>query len=76
MKLLKSDCKRIWLFDCRIKEDCIQAGLACFLPGSPEHGIFTVKDKTYVAQLSSKAAGKPGAARIINARLPLLDCPR
>jgi len=35
-----------------------------------------VQDKTHVVQLSSKTAGKPGAVRIINARLPLLDCPR
>jgi hypothetical protein len=73
MKLLKSTCEKIWLFDCRIKEDYIEAGLACFLPHSPSRGTFVVKDKTYVAQLSSKAVDKPGAIRISNARLPLFD---
>lgn len=73
MKLLKSTCERIWLFDCRIKDDCIEAGLACFLPNSPPRGTFIVKDKTYQAQLSSRAAEKPSAVRITNARLPLFD---
>jgi hypothetical protein len=73
MKLLKSTCEKIWLFDCRIKEDHIEAGLACFLPHSPSHAIFVVKDKTYTTQLSSKAAEKPSAVRITNARLPLFD---
>jgi hypothetical protein len=73
MKLLKSTCEKIWLFDCRIKEDCIEAGLACFLPHSPSRGTFLVKDKAYVAQTSSKAMDKPGVVRIINARLPLFD---
>lgn len=73
MKLLKSTCEKIWLFDCRIKDDCIQAGLGCFLAGSPAHGTFVVQDKTYTVQLSSKATEKPSAVRIVNARLPLLD---
>jgi hypothetical protein len=73
MKLLKSTCEKIWLFDCQIKEDRIEAGLACFLPHSPSHGIFVTKGKEYKAQLSSRAVDKPSAVRIINARLPLFD---
>ena len=73
MKLLKSTCEKVWLFDCQIKEDYIEAGLACFLPHGPSHATFMVKDKTYKAQLSSKAVDKPGAVSIINARLPLFD---
>lgn len=72
MKLLKSTCKKVWLFDCSVREDCIQAGMACFLPHSPARAVFNVNGRSYVAQLSSKAAGMPGAVRIINARLPLV----
>jgi hypothetical protein len=73
MKLLKSTCEKVWLFDCQIKEDHIEAGLACFLPHSPSCSTFMVKGETYKAQLSSKAVDKPGAVSIINARLPLFD---
>ncbi len=73
MKLLKSDCEKIWLFDCKIKEDHIEAGLACFLPFSPSRGVFTVEGKTYAVQLSNGTAEKPSASRIVNARLALFD---
>jgi len=73
MKLLKSTCEKVWLFDCQIKEDHVEAGLACFLLGSPSYCTFMMKDKAYQVQLPSRAVDKPGAVSIINARLPLFD---
>lgn len=73
MKLLKSTCEKVWLFDCHVKEDYIEAGLACFLPGSPSLAKFVFKDSHHFVQLSGKVVEKPNAVRIMNARLPLFD---
>lgn len=73
MRLLKSDCGKAWLFDCRIKDGWIEAGLACFLPFTPSTLAFSRKGKILTASVSPKATDKPGAVRIANARLPLFD---
>jgi hypothetical protein len=73
MKLLKSNCGNAWLFDCRLSDGWIEAGLACFLPWCSGTVTFEIKEKEYIASVSSRAVDKAGAVRIMNARLPLLD---
>jgi len=73
MKLLKSDCENAWLFDCQLDDGKIKAGMACFMPFSPSKLSFTIKGKSYSAIAPLKACDQPGAVRIVNARLPLLD---
>jgi hypothetical protein len=73
MKLLKSTCEKAWLFDCIIEDDCIKAGLACFVPLASSPVVFVNGEKHYSVSLPSKAVDQPGAIRIANARLPLLD---
>jgi len=76
MKLLKSTCGKVWLFDCAVETDCLTAGLACFLPECPTVCTLQTKTKVLSIELSPRAIGKPVPVRIINARLPLLDyCP-
>jgi hypothetical protein len=71
MKLLKSKCEKVWLFDANKEEFFIRAGLACFLSDCPSSAIFKIEDEEYVAILPFKVAGSATPARILNARLPL-----
>lgn len=73
MKMLKSDCEKAWLFDCKMRDEWLEAGLACFLPSSPGSVVFSIGSRQCNAAVPSRAVDKLGAVRIVNARLPLLD---
>jgi hypothetical protein len=77
MKLLKSNCGKVWLFDCAFEDGMLNVGLACFLPGSPAICEIDAKTKVLAIELPAKAVEKPMPTRIVNARLPLLldRCP-
>jgi hypothetical protein len=73
MKLLKSECEKVWLFDCKFSPGVITAGLACFLPGSPHFATLQTEGGKYTVEVPTRAMERPGAVRITNARLSLSD---
>jgi hypothetical protein len=73
MKLLKSECEKVWLFDCKFGPDVITAGLACFLPGTSHFVRLETEGGKYTVEVPARAMERPGAVRITNARLSLSD---
>lgn len=69
MKVLKSSCEKIWLFDAEVDDISIKAGLACFLSQCPAFAAFVYKDKKIEACLPLKAINSGVPLRIANARL-------
>ena len=69
MKVLKSSCEKIWLFDAEVDDISIKAGLACFLSQCPAFAVFIYKDKKIEACLPLKAINSGVPLRIANARL-------
>lgn len=69
MKILKSKCKKIWLFDVEIDDISIKAGLACFLSQCPAFASFEYKKEEIEACLPLKAINSGVPLRIANARL-------
>ena len=69
MKLLKSKCQKIWLFDAAVDDTSIRAGLACFLTECPAFASFEYKGKTVEAALPLKAINSGVPVRIRGARL-------
>lgn len=71
MKLLKSACEKVWLFDVSKDDLFIKAGLACFLVNAPSSAEFVFNGETIEASMPFKAIGNGTPVRILNARLPL-----
>ena len=71
MKLLKSKCEKIWLFDASKDDLFIKAGLACFLVNCPSSAVFVFNGEEIEASLPFKAIANGMPVRILNARLPL-----
>lgn len=69
MKLLKSDCGKVWLFDVEVDDISIRVGLACFLSQAPAFAAFSYKGKQIEACLPLKAINSGVPLRIANARL-------
>jgi len=72
MKLLISDCEKVWLFNAKTDRPFLKAGLACFLPGCKPEVTFTLNKQQLVACLPSKVVDATTSARMPNARLSLL----
>ena len=72
MKLLTSDCKKIWLFDVSISDGMVNAGLACFLPTCEDTAILTIRDCKQKIEVPKPARAKAIPMRICNARLLML----
>ena len=72
MKLLKSKCEKVWLFDAaKYKEELI-AGLACFLPGCGDSIEVEIKGVTWRMAVPHRAVNSPVPVKASNARLSLL----
>jgi len=69
VKVLKSNCERVWLFDVETDDISIKAGLACFLSQCPAFVVFNHKDKAIEACLPLRAINSGVPLRIANARL-------
>jgi len=69
VKVLKSSCGKVWLFDAEVDDISIKAGLACFLSQCPAFATFAYKNKEIEACLPLKAINSGVPLRIANARL-------
>lgn len=69
MKILKSHCEKVWLFDVEVDDISIKAGLACFLSQCPAFVSFAYKDNKIEACLPLRAINSGVPLRITNARL-------
>jgi len=69
MKVLKSKCEKIWLFDAEVDDISIKAGLACCLSQCPAFVLFSYKGKELEACLPLKAINSGVPVRIANVRL-------
>ena len=72
MKLIKSTCEKVWLFDVQRDNLRIKAGLACFLTGCPSSVFFKFKNEELEVSVPFKAINSGMPIRILNARLSLL----
>jgi hypothetical protein len=72
MKLIKSNCERVWLFDIKKDESSVKAGLACFLAGCPSSVSFRFKEEEVEVSVPLRAINNGMPIRILNARLFLL----
>ncbi len=71
-KLIKSTCEKVWLFDVETNEDCLKAGLACYLAGCDLSVEIDINGKKEKIGVSPKAVASQIPLRILNARLPVL----
>jgi hypothetical protein len=69
VKILKSSCEKIWLFDVEVDDISIKAGLACFLSQCPPFALFPYRKKEIEACLPLRAINSGVPLRIANARL-------
>jgi hypothetical protein len=69
VKILKSKCEKIWLFDVEIDDISIKAGLACFLSQCSAFALFPFQGKEIEACLPLSAINSGVPLRITNARL-------
>jgi len=69
VKLLKSKCEKVWLFDAKVDDVSIGAGLACFLSQAPAFAVFAYKGNEIKACLPLRAINSGVPLRITNARL-------
>jgi len=72
MKLIKSKCERVWLFDIKKEDSSVKAGLACFLAGCPSSVSFRFKEEEVEVSVPFRAINNGMPIRILNARLFLL----
>lgn len=72
MKLLKSKCEKVWLFDAAKYDEEITAGLACFLPWCADFVEIEIKSAFYQVAVPRKAIQSPVPVKVRNARLSLL----
>ena len=73
MKVLSSDCNRVWLFDVEITEYFLDCGLACFMPNNNPDATFVIRGKEVRAMIPSAAFKTCNPLRIRGARLLLLN---
>lgn len=71
MKLVKSKCEKVWLFDTSKDDLFVKAGLACFLSDCPSSIVLNFDKEEIEVSLPFKAIGNGVPMRILNARLPL-----
>lgn len=71
MKLVKSKCEKIWLFDASKDDLFVKAGLACFLSNCPSSIVIDFGKEEIEVGVPFKAIGNGAPMRILNARLPL-----
>jgi hypothetical protein len=71
MKLAKSKCEKIWLFDVSKDDLFVKAGLACFLSNCPSSIVISFGKEEIEVGVPFKAIGNGVPMRILNARLPL-----
>jgi hypothetical protein len=72
MKLIKSKCEKVWLFDVKKDDLWVKAGLACFLTGCSSSVFLSFKDQEIEVSVPFKAINSGMPVRILNARLSLL----
>lgn len=72
MKLLKSECEKAWLFQAKVEDDHLLAGLACFQANCPAEVVFVVKGRKLIAAPPHRAINNPMPCRAANVRLALL----
>lgn len=73
MKVLSSDCNRVWLFDVEQTKYFLDCGLACFMPNNKADVVFTIKGKQVKAMIPSAAFKTRNPLRIRGARLLVLN---
>jgi hypothetical protein len=71
MKLVKSECEKVWLFDVTMDDLFVKAGLACFLADCSSSVLLDFGKEKIETSLPFKAIGSAMPMRILNARLPL-----
>jgi len=71
MKVVKSKCANVWLFDVERGDLFIKAGLACFMRGCDSTATLTMENEEITVSLPFKAIGSVIPTRVVNARLPL-----
>jgi hypothetical protein len=71
MKLVKSECEKVWLFDVTKDDLSVKAGLACFLADCPSSVVLDFGKEKIETFLPFKAISSAVPMRILNARLPL-----
>ena len=71
MKLVKSKCEKVWLFDVNKDDLFVKAGLACFLVNCPSSIVLNFGKEELEVALPFNAIGNGVPMRILNARLPL-----
>jgi hypothetical protein len=69
VKILKSSCEKVWLFDAEVDDISVRAGLACFLSQCSSSVSFVYKGKKIEACLPLRAINSGVPLRITNARL-------
>lgn len=72
MKILKSACEKIWLFDVKWDENFVIAGFACFAPGCNSEAEVEIDKKRRILMTPAKAINSPLPFKMANARLSLL----
>lgn len=72
MKLIKSKCEKVWLFDAQKDDLFIRAGLACFLSQCPSYVTFNIEGEEIDIFVPFKAINSGIPMRITNARLSML----
>lgn len=73
MKLIKSKCEKAWLFDCKVDDNWLTAGFACFLSECSDAVSVLIKDRQLTVEVPMKAVNNLVPTRIINARLAVLS---
>jgi hypothetical protein len=71
-KLMKSICKRAWLFNVKQEDDLLVAGFACFVHGCPMEVEMVVDGKQRKVMVPARAVNGSVPLRMMNARLSLL----
>jgi len=72
MKVVKSECEKAWLFNAKLEDGLIFAGLACFVSNCPARVVIPWKGEKLIIGLPHRAIGNPMPCRQVNARLTLL----
>ena len=71
MKLVKSKCGKVWLFDASKDDLFVKAGLGCFLANCPSSIMLNFGKEEIEVSVPFKVIGSGVPMRIVNVRLPL-----
>ena len=71
-KLMKSICKRAWLFNVQQEDDLLVAGFACFVHGCPMEVEMVIDGRQRKVMIPARAVNGSVPLRMMNARLSLL----